>query len=369
MDMDGVFWVSASVIIYTYLGYPLLLAAWARLAPRRVHKFPFEPDSWPAVSVVVAARNEAVRLPGRVANLLELVYPGSREIIVVSDGSTDGTVDTLREFIRLNGVSSSSLRVLEVPSAGKPSALNAGVAAATGEILVFADARQRFSANALVELVANFADPRVGGATGELMLDTETTASSSSVGDGVGLYWKYEKWLRRNEGAIWSTLGATGAIYALRRSLWRPLPPDTLLDDVLAPMRVVLTGYRIVFEEHAVAYDRASRGAEEESRRKTRTLAGNYQILGHEWRLLVPGLNPVWLQYMSHKVARLAVPWALLMFLVASVFLARTSWYYAAALTVQVGFYALALVGAWAEARGRRERRFDGMVQLGRGVR
>jgi cellulose synthase/poly-beta-1,6-N-acetylglucosamine synthase-like glycosyltransferase len=369
MDMDGVFWVSAFVIAYTYLGYPLLLAAWARLSPRPVRKSFMAPDSWPAVSIVVAARNEAARLPARVANLLELVYPGTREIIVVSDGSTDGTIETLREFIRINQLRPSSLRVIEVPPGGKPLALNAGVAAATGEILVFADARQRFSPDALVELVANFADPRVGGVTGQLMLDCEKTASASSVGDGVGLYWKYETWLRRNEGAIWSTLGATGAIYALRRSVWRPLPPDTLLDDVLAPMRAVLAGYRIVFEEHAVAYDRTSKDAEEESRRKTRTLAGNYQILGQEWRLLVPGINPVWLQYMSHKVGRLIVPWALLILLVTSVFLARISWYYAAALTVQVGFYALALVGAWGEVRGRRERSFDSMVQVGRGVR
>ena len=369
MDMDGVFWVSAFVIAYTYLGYPLLLAAWARLSPRPVRKSPIQPDSWPSVSIVVAARNEAPRLVGRITNLLQLAYPGTREIIVVSDGSTDGTVDTLHDFIRLNSVAASSLRIMEVAPGGKPGALNAGVAAATGEILVFADARQRFSADALVELVANFTDPQVGGVTGQLMLDSETTPSSSSVGDGVGLYWKYEKWLRRNEGAVWSTLGATGAIYALRRSLWRPLPPDTLLDDVLAPMRAVLAGYRIVFEERAVAYDRTSQDAEEESRRKTRTLAGNYQILGQEWRLLVPGLNPVWLQYMSHKVGRLIVPWALLILLVTSVFLARTSWYYAAALTVQVGFYALALVGAWGEVRGRRERSFDSMVQVGRGAR
>jgi poly-beta-1,6-N-acetyl-D-glucosamine synthase len=370
MHMDGVFWVSAFVIVYTYLGYPVLLAAWARFFPRPVRKSATSPASWPAVSIIVAARNEATRLPARVSNLLELAYPGRREIIVVSDGSADRTADTLREFIRLNRVDAGLLRVIELPPGGKPHALNAGVAASTGEILVFADARQRFSPDALLELVGNFTDARVGGVTGQLMLDCETTnPGPSSVGDGVGLYWKYEKWLRRHESAVWSTLGATGAIYALRRSLWRPLPPDTLLDDVLAPMRAVLAGYRIVFEERAVAYDRTSKDAEEESRRKTRTLAGNYQILGQEWRLLIPGLNPVWLQYMSHKLGRLIVPWALLLLLLTSVFLARTRWYYAAALTVQVGFYALALGGAWAELRGKRRESFDQMVTLGRGVR
>src|SRR5262249_24965597 len=142
--------------------------------------------------------------------------------------------------------------------------------------------------------------------------------SDSPVSEGIGLYWVYEKWLRRSESRVWSTLGATGAIYALRRSCWTPLPARTLLDDVLAPMRAVLDGCRIVFEERAVAFDRASVDAAAESRRKTRTLAGNYQILLQEPRLLVPFVNPVWLQYVSHKVGRLLAPWALLGLFVAT---------------------------------------------------
>jgi biofilm PGA synthesis N-glycosyltransferase PgaC len=371
--MDGVFWASTFVIFYVYLGYPLLLAVWARLLPRPTRKARIGAGrTWPAVSIIVAARNEGPRLPGRITNLLELNYFGSKEIIVVSDGSTDGTLPSLRAFLGTKRVGSGDVRLMEVPAGGKPLALNAGVAAAVGDVLVFADARQRFSPDALVELVANFEDEVVGGVTGELVLDCESSAGSdSSVAEGVGLYWKYEKWLRRKESAIWSTLGATGAIYALRRSLWRPLPADTLLDDVLAPMRAVLAGSRIVFEERAIAYDSAPADARTESRRKTRTLAGNYQILGQEWRLLLPVANPVWLQYMSHKVGRLIVPWALLGALTASAFLARTRWYYAAALTVQVGFYGLALLGGWLEWRDRRRPAdFEGIsVPLSKGAR
>jgi poly-beta-1,6-N-acetyl-D-glucosamine synthase len=349
MGMEVLFWTSAFVIVYSYLGYPLLLAAWARLSPRSPHKAPVDaPYDWPSISVILAVRNEAAHLPARIRNLLELSYKGRREIVVVSDGSTDETREVLAAF-------GHDIRVLEVPAGGKPLALNAAAEASTGEILVFADARQQFCPDALPELAANFADDRVGGVTGELMLDCEgDEPSESTIGDGVGLYWKYEKWLRRNESAVWSTLGATGAIYAMRRTLWRPLPAETLLDDVLAPMRAVLAGYRIVFEERARAFDRTSPDAAAEVRRKTRTLAGNYQILAQEPRLLVPIVNPVWLQYVSHKIGRLLVPWALLGILVSSAVLAASSWLYFAAFCVQVAFYGLADLGAWLESRERR---------------
>ncbi len=372
MDMVGVFWSSACVILYVYLGYPLLIAAWARLGGKPVRKATGGAATWPSISIVVAARNEASRLPARLANLLALPYPGHRDIVVVSDGSSDDSVTAVNEFARAHDLDTDVLRVIEVPSGGKPRALNAGVGAARGEILVFADARQQFGEQTLVELASNFGDELVGGVTGELILDCEKAATTdSSVGDGVGLYWKYEKWLRRNESAVWSTLGATGAIYALRRRLWQPLPPETLLDDVLAPMTAVLQGYRIVFEERAVAYDRTSQDAAAESRRKTRTLAGNYQILVQQPRLLVPFRNPVWLQYLSHKVGRLLVPWTLVGALLSSVWLASSSWFYAAALTVQVGFYGLAGLGAVMEWRTRRKPgAFEGIsVPLSKGAR
>jgi biofilm PGA synthesis N-glycosyltransferase PgaC len=352
--MRTLFWISVAAIGYVYAGYPLLLAAWARLVRRHVRRPAIDAvDHWPAVSVIIAARNEAGRLPARIRNLLDIPYPGPRQVIVVSDGSTDGTSDAAR-------TAGADIDVVELPASGKPQALNAGVARARGEILVFADARQQFARHALMELVANFTDPTVGGVTGELIIDAERGVTASTVGDGVGLYWKYEKWLRRNESHVWSTLGATGAIYAMRRELWHPLPSETLLDDVLAPMRAVLDGWRVVFEERAQAFDRAAMDAAAESRRKVRTLAGNYQILAQEPRLLVPFVNPVWLQYVSHKVGRLIVPWALAAALVASVVLAFDSWWFTAALAAQGVFYGLALFGAWLERdAGHRPRAVD----------
>jgi biofilm PGA synthesis N-glycosyltransferase PgaC len=346
--MKPLFWFSVIVVLYVYFGYPLLIGAWARITrPARRRGFPA--GQWPSISIILAVRNEAARLADRVQNLLDQQYPGAREVIVVSDGSTDHPAASLAPF-------GDRVRLIEMPAGGKPLALNAGVEAARGDVLVFADARQQFAPNAVVELVANLADPAVGGATGELVLDCEndpTAAADSSVGEGVGLYWKYEKWIRRNESRVRSTLGATGAIYALRRALWRALPAATLLDDVLAPMRAVLAGHHIVCDERAVAFDVASKDAASEARRKTRTLAGNYQILALEPRLLLPIANPVWWQYVSHKVGRLVVPWILIALLGTSVSLAPGGSVYLTALALQLTFYGLAAVGGWLSVRER----------------
>lgn len=344
--MLAIFWISTALVAYVYAGYPLLLALWARAVDRRPRRAPFAAGRWPSISIVIAARNEAPRLGARVRNLLDQRYPGAVDIIVVSDGSSDDVAASLRPF-------EPAVTLIELEPGGKPRALNAGVAASRGEILVFADARQRFGEATLTALVENFADPSVGGATGELVLDCEEQRSDTEVGEAIGAYWKYEKWMRRNESRVWSTLGATGAIYALRRQCWRPLPEGTLLDDVLAPMRAVLDGCRIVFDERAIAYDRASADAGAESRRKTRTLAGNYQILGQEPRLLVPFVNPVWLQYLSHKVGRLFVPWALIGLLASSLVLAQAHPIYAVALGLQGIFYGLAISEALFHARER----------------
>ena len=367
--MEMVFWISSATILYVYAGYPLVLALWVRLvresgsrSNRQVadttefatasgtggldpwSQYAVAHDTGAAgVSIVLAVRNEAHRLGGRIENLLAQDCDCDLEVIVVSDGSTDDPASVLRRF-------PANVRLLEIPASGKAAALNAGVAHARHEFLVFADARQTFATDALRQLIRRFSNPDVGGVTGELLLDAEQELpadANAAVADGVGMYWRYEKALRRMESAVGSTLGATGAIYALRRSLWRPLPVETLLDDVLAPMRAVLAGYRVVFEDAAKAFDYVSRDAATESRRKIRTLAGNVQILWLEPRLLIPFVNPVWLQYVSHKLGRLVVPYALVGVFTSSVALARDHWVYAVALFGQTTFYLLAIYGAW----------------------
>src|SRR5262249_30716658 len=200
------------------------------------------------------------------------------------------------------------VRVLErAEKTGKAACLTAGCAAATGEVLVFADVRQTWAPDALLLLLENFADPEVGAVTGDLVLER-----SPGVLAGVGAYWSFEKWLRRQESRVWSMVGATGAISAVRRDLFPGVPAGTILDDVYWPLRVAMGGRRVVMEPRAHAYDRLPPHAGAEFRRKVRTLSGNLQLMTLLPSALLPWRNPVWLSLMSHKLLRLLVPWLLL---------------------------------------------------------
>ena len=223
---------------------------------------------------------------------------------MVSNDSTDNIV---KKMINCAEQSKDNLIKLysHQPSLGKPSCINKGVSAAKGEIVVFADSRQRFAENTIQTLVDNFADHRVGCVSGELILE-ETPGSSIQA--EMGTYWKFEKWLRKLESDTGSVPGATGAIYAIKKELFHPLPAETLLDDVLIPIHVCMRGYRTVFDNKAIAYDNFSMNIDVEKRRKIRTLAGNWQLLFLEPKLLLPFRNPLWIRFLSHKIFRLLIP-------------------------------------------------------------
>lgn len=326
------FWSAAALVAYTYVGYPLLIAVLARLRPQPVHA---DTSFAGSVSIVLCVHNEEKRLTARLAELVQLLAAAQRpgEIIVVSDGSTDGTAELARHY------ADERVRVIELPAnVGKAAALSQGVAAAQHDILVFADVRQRWDAQALEHLLRNFADPRIGGVSGELVLE-----SAPGVLAGVGLYWRYEKWLRRQESRLHSQVGVTGAICAVRRSLFRPIPPGTLLDDVYWPLCVVMQGYRVVHDRTAQAFDCLPDKPRDEFRRKVRTLSGNYQLLTRLPTALLPWCNPVWFAFLSHKILRLAVPWALLVMLLCCLGLATPL--YLLLLTVQLAGYLLGLLG------------------------
>ena len=324
--MKWLFWSAAVLIAYTYVGY----ICWLRL--RRLWRpLPvMRCAGTPAVAIVMVVRNEGRVLKEKLENLLMLDYPRC-QIIVVSDGSTDRTEEILRDYRRDSRIEC----VLNPEPAGKASGLNDAIALAQAEIVVFTDARQNLEPVALRRLVENFCDPTVGCVSGELMLGDPGQGES---GEGVGLYWRLEKQVRELEAASGSVVGATGALYAVRRELLTPVPADTILDDVYIPMQVVRQGKRVVFDDRARAWDNPDLGTEREFARKVRTLSGNYQLLQlAPW--LLSASNPIRFEFVSHKLLRLVIPFALGALLLAS--LALHGVFYRTVLILQLAFYAL----------------------------
>jgi poly-beta-1,6-N-acetyl-D-glucosamine synthase len=340
-----------ALILYTYVGYPLLVSAWARLAPVEVMG---RADFEPVVSVCLAVYNGEPHLERKIRSLQALDYPASKlELLVFCDGSTDGTERLLRELATTDPrihVASSPVRL------GKPTALNRLARMATGDVLFLCDVRQPVSPNALRALLEPLADPSVGCVSGSLVLAGAT---------GAGAYWHYEQLIRRAEARLGSMVGVSGSIYATRRADMPELPADVLLDDMFVPLRVAIaTKKRIVLAESAEAFDVAC-DDEHEFVRKVRTLAGNYQLLAKMPGLLVPGLNPVWFQMTSHKLLRLTCPWALVGLLWACFSLSCSPAlsviplsFWRALFTAQTAFYLLAAVGPRAGLPGMVARTF-----------
>jgi biofilm PGA synthesis N-glycosyltransferase PgaC len=329
--MKWLFWASALLMAYTYVGYLawLWLRAWLRPWPVR------RGEHESAVSIVLVVRNEDQVLEDKLRNLLELDYPVDRcQIVVVSDGSTDCT-----EAILHNYRSDSRLyTVLNQLARGKALSLNDGIMAAHGEVVVFTDARQKIELGAIRALCQNFVDPDVGCVSGELMMGDEATGESHH---GTGVYWQIEKRVRELEAASGSVVGATGALYAIRRELLTTLPSGTILDDVYLPMQVVRQGKRVVFDARARAWDSSDLGTSREFSRKVRTLTGNYQLLQlAPW--LLSSENPIRFEFVSHKLLRLAVPFFLLAMLFSAAIIAEP--FYRFALALQLAFYALSLL-------------------------
>ena len=331
--MRILFWAGMVTMVYAYAGYPAWLWLRGRLWPKPIHRAP----AFPQVSVVMVVRNEEGTLPCKLANLAALNYPSDRiDFIVLSDGSSDRTVELLRQHAQRDD----RFRVIScAESRGKASGLNDCVNCVQSEIVLFTDARQQIEPDAVRLLAENFSDRAVGCASGELMLGDVARGESTQ---GTGLYWAIEKKIRLWESASGSVVGATGALYAVRRALLVPIPVGTILDDLYLPMHVVRQGYRVVFDERARAWDVPSLGEKREFSRKVRTLNGNYQMLQLA-RWLLGSANPIRFEFVSHKLMRLVVPFALVVILFSSLLIDGA--FFRSVLILQLGFYALSLLG------------------------
>jgi biofilm PGA synthesis N-glycosyltransferase PgaC len=327
----AIFLLSAAFLAYVAVGYPVLLGLLARRFPKPVRKGDFEPT----VSVVIPVRNGAPYIRRKLDSVLRLDYPREKlEILVVSDGSTDDT-DTLVGQYESRGV-----RLLRVPHGGKPAALNAGIPQTRNEIILLTDIRQELEEASLRRLLSCFADPSVGVVSGELLIRQGDNRAEANI----GLYWRFETWIRNRLSDLDSMLGATGPFYAIRRELVTPMRPDTLLDDVFLPLGAFFRGYRLVVEPSAKAYDDPTSLATE-FRRKVRTLAGNYQMMQFYPALLGPG-NRMWIHYLSYKLGRLLLPYALMAVAITGFWL-PARWMVLLVATAQAAIYGLAALDPW----------------------
>jgi len=330
---EVLFWISAAGVAYVYAGYPVLLAILGGLFSRPPRKRPIEPS----VSFLIAAYNEADIIEQKIRNTLALDYsPGRLEIAIASDGSTDATAEIASRF-----TSHPHVHLFTYPhNRGKITALNETVPHLTGEILVFSDASSMLAPDALRRLVESFADPRVGAVSGVYKVRKKEQAG---LGASEDLYWKYETFLKIQEAALGSVLGAHGSLYAIRRALY-PFPAaGTINDDYIIPLRILQKGYRVAYEPRAVAYEEAYEM--EGFSRRVRIMTGNFQQL-RELKLLLRPPRPFALfVFLSHKAGRLAVAFCLPAALTANLFLLSHSFYFWTAL-LQVAFYGAALAGA-----------------------
>jgi cellulose synthase/poly-beta-1,6-N-acetylglucosamine synthase-like glycosyltransferase len=334
-----IFWVCVVLVVYAYLGYAALIWCLARWFGRRADDGLVEdPEHGPSISLVIAAYNEESVIEERVQNALQMEYPAARyEIVVASDGSTDATADIVRRH------EGRGVRLIEFPyRRGKAAVLNSVFEELTSDIVILSDANTKFNDCAARKLVRWFADPRVGVVCGRLVL---TDAHTHRNIDGT--YWKYETFLKRCEGRLGALLGANGAIYAIRRDCYTPIPNDTIIDDFVIPLLAKLrTDCAIVYDADAVAWEETAPDFRSEFRRRARIGAGGFQSIGVLWHLLNPRHGWVAFTYCSHKILRWLCPLFLVGALVSNLLLWQEP-LYQLTLLGQGLFYLVAAVGTW----------------------
>lgn len=328
-----IFWLAVFGVVYPYFGYPLVL----RLLKSVIRRQPPAAAAPPSVTMIIPVHNEATRVARKVENTRALDYPADRlQVLFVSDGSTDATVDLIRS------AATPSMSVIELPRrGGKAAALNAGLAAAVHDIIVFSDASIQLAPDSLRHLVAPLADPGIGCVSGEDRI---------AEAGGEGLYGRYELALRRLESSVHSIVGASGSFYAQRRALCTPFT-EGLAPDFLSVLRTVERGYRAVSAENAVGSMTSVKDPRHEFERKARTLLRGLTTLFAYAHLLNP-FRYGWFAFLlfSHKVMRWTAPLFLIATLLSALWLAGSP-FYLLAFVAQVAFYLAAMAALYGVAR------------------
>jgi len=332
-----IFWSGISILLYTYGGYHAILCIISRVFPSHGIARPTS-SYWPQVDMLIAAYNEEKVIRSKIENCLNLDYPAEKLTVwIASDGSSDGTNEIVKEYMKHN----SRIRLLEFTRSGKSGVINKALPQLEADITVFSDANTEYDPGAVQRMVVHFADPNVGCVCGKLIYRNPGEVVS---GKGESFYWKYETALKKMESKIGYVAGANGAIYAIRRSLFEALPPNTINDDFTISMRIVEKGFKSLFEENAIAYEDVAPSMESEFKRHVRDGAGHYIAIGHLLGLLNPLLGARSLIYWSHRILRWTAPFILILVFIMNIFLIGNI-FYGILFYAQIVFYALALIG------------------------
>lgn len=346
--MEILFWICILIILYTYIGYGLLL--WLILKVKRLlkgKKQELYPEYTPLLTVIVAAYNEAYCIEEKILNTLELEYPaGKINYIFVTDGSTDDTAAIVARYPRIKGMHRDG-------RSGKIAAVHRAMQEVQSEIVVFTDANTMLNKEALLKICRHYSSPDVGAVAGEKRVQIEASSDATA---GEGFYWKYESKLKQWDSELYSVVGAAGELFSIRTALYQPVEPDTILDDFMISMHIALKGYRIVYEPEAYASEKASADTGEELKRKIRIAAGGIQSTIRLKELLLPFKRPLLsFEYISHRILRWVVtPYLMLLALLLNIWLVaagENSIIYGLMLLGQLAFYGAALLGWLLERR------------------
>lgn len=334
------FWLSMAVLLYTYLGYGVLVYLLAKLKQRKGPPEILPDDQLPAVTVVIAAYNEARYIEEKINNTFSLDYPPDKlRLLVVTDGSDDGTPEIVARHKRVTHMHLPERR-------GKIHAVNRVMQAVETPIVVFSDANTTLNRMAIKNLVRHYQDEAVGGVAGEKRIATK--AADNASGAGEGLYWKYESFLKKKDSQLYAVMGAAGELFSVRTALFEEPPVNMIIEDFYMSLRIVSKGYRFIYEPDAYATETASATIADEWKRKVRISAGGFQAIAKLWPLLNPFKHGiVTFQYVSHRVLRWTLaPLSLVIMFLTSIFLAaQGSVLYLGLLGCQLLFYSIALTG------------------------
>ncbi len=347
MKVEWIFWGSLGLVVYTYVGYPFLLSILSVLnqllsGSKRVPK---KKIPKPSVSVVLVVHNEEKRVLERIENLLQSDYGDLAEILLICDRRDDnaGSVGAgAKGVVDASGIGQ-WVRVVELDKGkgGRAAGLNQAVAIAKGDVVVFADIDQRFERETISHLVAPFSDKKVGAVGGLLELEP----AGEGVEDSMDIGLELDKMIREKESDFASTIGCNRAVYAVNGNAYRAIPEDTILDDVVIPMTIALAGYRVLFEPKAKAYDSRSLDYKTKRARKVRALAGNWQMLFRHPSWVLPWVNRLTWQLISHSYLRLLGPVFLIIAMLSNIMLLDKSWIYWLVFMLQFFCYGMGIAG------------------------